>query len=72
MSETKKRWRPSLTAYRELESKLAEAERKISLLRADALACEENHQKKVNRLQREVDYLNNRGFWSRLFNVKYK
>lgn len=78
MEERKKRWRPSLTAYRALEDEVSSLkeekmlleksngymEKELSRLRAGY----ESLEREVGDLEREVCYLRNRSFWDRVFN----
>jgi len=78
MEERKKRWRPSLTAYRALEDEVSSLkeekmlleksngymEKDLSRLRAGY----ESMEREVGDLEREVCYLRNRSFWDRVFN----
>jgi len=78
MEERKKRWRPSLTAYRALEDEVSSLkeekmlleksngymEKELSRLRAGY----ESMEREVGDLEREVCYLRNRSFWDRVFN----
>lgn len=64
MEEKKKRWRPSLTAYRELEKKLADQIEGTSMLVRECDAWREKYRAQSERLAR----LESRGFWSRVFN----
>ena len=80
MEGKKKRWRPSLAAYRELERKLESQIEGTSVLVADCDAWREKYRRLRNdhdatvrqfgELQYRVMELENRGFWSRLFNRK--
>lgn len=82
MGEKKKRWRPSLTAYRSLEKEVAELKTQVETLeksngfmemelqrmqtKADG-ACQDYH-----RARREVLWLRSRNLWQRIVNRKYK
>lgn len=78
MEEKKKRWRPSLTAYRALENAVNELrveneslkssngymENELDRLR-NKIECVE---KENDRLRSEMFQMEKRGFWSRVFN----
>ena len=82
MEEKKKRWRPSLTAYRALEKEVAELKTQVETLeksngfmemelqrmqtKADG-ACQD-----YNRVRREILWLRGRNLWQRIVNRKYK
>ena len=78
MEERKKRWRPSLTAYRALEGEVSALSEKNRLLEKSNGYMEkelsrlragyESLEREVGDLEREVCYLRNRSFWDRVFN----
>lgn len=78
MEEKKKRWRPSLTAYRELEKKLESQIDGTSQLVKDCDLWREKYRElkkqydeavdEANKLRRENDRLMSRGIIDRLFN----
>jgi len=65
--EKKKRWRPSLTAYRELQRKLDEQIEGTSLVVQDCDGWREKYRLLLERYNR----LKKRGFLSRLLNRDY-
>lgn len=77
-TEKKKRWRPSLTAYRALQreneglkEKLDMAERSNKYMedeRKRRNAIKDNSKRIIDELKRELEYIKNRGFWARVFN----
>lgn len=78
MAEQKKRWRPSLTAYRELEKKVKELESKNAVLEKSNKYMEdellklrsESPDEKNSRedLELEIERLKSRSFFARMFN----
>jgi len=78
MGETKKRWRPSLGAYRALENEVSELREQNSSLLLDVRVLGgklEEASDTISNLVRDCDAwrdkyreLRGRGFWSRLFN----
>lgn len=78
MEEKKKRFRPSLTAYRSLESELCKVNEKLSLaersnsyMESELIRVREKNKElhdEIDRLNGELSILESRGFWSRLFN----
>ena len=99
MEESKKRWRPTLTAYRNLENELGIAKQDLELarvavndkneeiesLKSKVSALErsnqslsdgikilrdsnEGYENEVISMEKRISFLENRGFWDRLFN----
>ena len=76
--DKKKRWRPSLTAYRALERVITELREKNATLEASNgfMEKELNRVRELNRslekmknaLNDELHVLKSRGFWARVFN----
>ena len=62
--ETKKRFRPTLTAYRKLENEVIELERELENVRKA-----NNEAERLNvRLCAQLKEIKSRGFWARVFN----
>lgn len=78
MEEKKKRWRPSLTAYRELENEVESLYTKNSTIEKSNGFMEKELTRvreankvlaKINeQLCNELQYIKSRGFWARVFN----
>lgn len=64
--EEKKRWRPSLTAYRELERKLAQEVEVADMLSVEVKSL----RLRCSELEAEVSRLKGRGILAKLFNLK--
>ena len=62
MAEQKKRWRPSLTAYRELEAKNAELSAMLEEQIKSYKTLEKKYQEEFKK------NLEGRTFWQRIFN----
>ena len=78
MEEQKKRWRPSLTAYRELEALVTNLRAEINTLSSSNKHMEKELErlrsvnealsKENESLRFDKEYVEKRGFWSRIFN----
>lgn len=78
MEEKKKRWRPSLTAYRELEKDNADLRSHLLTLQQSNTLMEEELNKLRSKVElmkgtsdtlaKELHRLSSRGFFARLFN----
>ncbi|SEA79631.1 hypothetical protein SAMN04487851_11459 [Prevotella sp. tc2-28] len=78
MEEKKKRFRPSLTAYRALESELRNVQSKLEtaestnkFLESCVKSLEEEKEVKskiIEELRFNITMLRERGFWARVFN----
>ena len=77
--EGKKRFRPTLTAYREMESACAKLTRENKTLDSSNKYMEaelkrlraiiEDYNRELDKLRRDVYHLKNRNFFARLFNI---